>query len=1000
MQNFGCLTFHVSMAFQVTLLHHSVNWSAMSTSSDKPVRNCGSDEVALAVVGLRGRLVTGKDGDEMWNFLAERIQEDCEVGSGVNAGATQTWQSQSKSDFPSVPTAAQRVIRYTAQEALVRSGYTQFGCDQRRIATFDLQAECSGDSPTYTASCLAAVALASDRLSRQQCDIAIVAGTCSGSDPMLSPGDFGDGKRSLNNSRMSGVCVLLLKTLGSALKSHDAIHAQLLVSTHPRDTDNCTECSDGDKSLISAESLRTDDEYLALVKHLAQLKVGGYCATQPASSGDKTTSWREVQSRQFVSSHRHGTTHVNVREVQTVRAMNDPRSHHIVLCSAPDPLLAKRTMRMAEYTSKAKFSLSDLAYTTTTRSDHCDNLYAFIGSTVETLAAMARTPRIVRRSVAPAKVIFLFSENGTQYDGMAKTMYWTSPSCKHLLDECDSKSQLMGMDPFLGIIRGTLPLAQASRSQRFRALVAIEVAIARYFISLGVVPSLVLGSNVGSWAALCVAGAISLEATITLAHDYATIMDASLPVSARSEAPGALDIFGPTNAGSHKVNDEVAGLRDALSGCGLNSSARSTSQLMLARLIEATDDIFFTKPAIPIVSTETGQMLTDQDDLSSSILATGALGPSRPDYACAAAVEYLTGSLEDSRATDILILSIGPSPRWLDNMPNPTARPITTMITVKHDVKDWKAISLCLAKAYILKQPVRWDLFHADYNPKLDNNFLTHMLGPNVQVFRTANCYVVPVKLPDQPNAIIAPTAHAISTFLHFSFLIGYSLNQARWYLDVLDIEMHSRFAPFQAETMQWLLTMEGDPSIAGDSLKIASVPVESTDAPIVYATCHIKLRTGRLSSAREVQLRVSQLRKPAMVGRNRTQSIDNQTYYVKTPWLSYYTPRTVLKTIYTNSSTEATARADIRQGLGGADVFDAMVQLSATLTPFSGKIVRLAGVKIRCASMIRPVRSGLMNVYAELVSRSCERYLRYNVYAYNEDSMVAILKHISYPIG
>jgi acyl transferase domain-containing protein/acyl-CoA synthetase (AMP-forming)/AMP-acid ligase II/acyl carrier protein len=152
---------------------------------------------------------------------------------------------------------------------------------------------------------------------------------------------------------------------------------------------------------------------------------------------------------------------------------------------------------------------------------------------VERLRAFAsgqETPGVFTGTVTGTrpKVAFLFTGQGSQYAGMGRQLYETSPSFRSDLDCCSELLRSHLDLPLLDVIypgdTGVSLLDQTAYTQP--ALFALEYALARLWMSWGVRPDAVMGHSLGEYVAACLAGVLSLEDAITLVATRARLMQA------------------------------------------------------------------------------------------------------------------------------------------------------------------------------------------------------------------------------------------------------------------------------------------------------------------------------------------------------------------------------------------------------------------------------------------------------------------------------------------
>ncbi|MFD5698626.1 aminotransferase class I/II-fold pyridoxal phosphate-dependent enzyme [Streptomyces lasiicapitis] len=247
------------------------------------------------------------------------------------------------------------------------------------------------------------------------------------------------------------------------------------------------------------------------------------------------------------------------------------------------------------------------------------------------------------------KVAFLFSGQGTQYTGMANGLYDTHAPFARTIDRADAVLRPHLEVPLTDLLF-TDGGAERLRATRYcqPALVALEVALAELWLSLGVRPTAVLGHSVGAYAAACVAGAMSFEDALTLAATRGRLMDEQpgdgAMIACLGDAETVREVaagFGSlsvaaVNSPTHLVlsgeRAEVDAARTALVERSvvvkpLAVSGAFHSALMAGAagpLREAARSVRFAEPVIPWVSDATGETVgrIDADALADHLLGT------------------------------------------------------------------------------------------------------------------------------------------------------------------------------------------------------------------------------------------------------------------------------------------------------------------------------------------------------------------------------------------
>ncbi len=414
-------------------------------------------------------------------------------------------------------------------------------------------------------------------------------------------------------------------------------------------------------------------------------------AESPFYVNTRLTDWPagETPRRAGVSSFGIGGTnaHLILEEAPALPPSSPPRPWDLLLLSARSAAaLEQATDDLAASLSKASGeNLSDIAWTLQTGRRRFLYRRALVvpgGATAaETARALReRDPQRLLGSVEEAgdrSVAFLFPGLGDHYPGMAAGLYRDEPVFRREMDAAaEILRPLLGLDlrevlftteastgdggdggvdlrSMLGRggsqpIPAGSPLLRTSIAQP--AVFAVEVALARLWISRGVRPAALLGYSLGEYAAACIAGVFSLEDGLRVVAERARLIEGlpagamlAVALSAQEVASGLsarLSIAALNGPGLTVVAgppEEVEALARELGERGVVSRALPTTHAFHSWMMEPIAgsmgellaSVRLSAPTIPFISDVTGTWITAAEATDPAYWVSHLLRPVR-----------------------------------------------------------------------------------------------------------------------------------------------------------------------------------------------------------------------------------------------------------------------------------------------------------------------------------------------------------------------------------
>ena len=311
---------------------------------------------------------------------------------------------------------------------------------------------------------------------------------------------------------------------------------------------------------------------------------------------------------------------------------NDPRTTFVVLVTAKSAWsLEMNIQNLISYLEmKPDTSLPSLSYTTTTRRTQQPLRVSFAVSSISEATEALRSVQaeiIKPVSIKPPKVAFVFTGQGAHYPSLGKQLFENSRQFRSDILDFDRIGHSEGFPTFLPLLDGTITNATSFSPFVLQlGQTCIQMALARLWISWGVLPSAVIGHSLGEYAALNVAGVLSISDTIFLVGQRAellkkhctagthSLLAAAASVASTSQViggnkpniacisgPRETVVSGPTEQlMSYSKTLKAAGIKSVLLPCAYAFHSAQVTPI-LESFKESASSVSFANPAIPVI---------------------------------------------------------------------------------------------------------------------------------------------------------------------------------------------------------------------------------------------------------------------------------------------------------------------------------------------------------------------------------------------------------------
>ena len=470
----------------------------------------------------------------------------------------------------------------------------------------------------------------------------------------------------------------------------------------------------------------------------------------------KTTEWSHISGRKRVAvvnnfSAAGGNTTIALEEAPVrEKRGSDPRPSHTITISAKSKVSLKSNIqRLLAYLDKqenADVLLADLAYSLAARRNHYNYRLAINVTDVDSLRQQLTSKLDVVDSQKPIPatgappVAFVFTGQGAADKSMNLQLYHQSPFFHAQIEHLDRLAQRLGFPSFISAIDGSFPKDHAFSPVITQiAHTCIQIALAKYWETLGVTPEVVMGHSLGEYAAFCVAGVLSASDAIFLVGSRAQMLESLCTAgshkmmavkASRAEIERAANempydlacVNGPKETVLSGTTEQMEALAVPLKERGYRCifldvpfafHSAQTDPILDAFEETARKSVLFRAPTLPFVSPLLGKVVFDDKSLNAEYVRRATR--QTVDFLSALKSAQTTSIVEN----DTVWVEIGPHPVCAAFI-KATIDPAPIAVgSFRRGEDNWTTIAQSLGQLHCAGEQVRWDEFHRPFEASL-----------------------------------------------------------------------------------------------------------------------------------------------------------------------------------------------------------------------------------------------------------------------------------------
>ncbi|KXS96182.1 hypothetical protein AC578_2670 [Pseudocercospora eumusae] len=433
-----------------------------------------------------------------------------------------------------------------------------------------------------------------------------------------------------------------------------------------------------------------------------------------------------------------------VREKQQA----DPRQSHVVVVSAKTKAsLTGNLERLIAYLeANPATDLADLAYTSTARRYQHTHRVAITASDVAELTKKLTSSLNKVDSITPVgksgppQVAFSFTGQGASHKSMNLELYRDVPTFREHIHHLDTIAQNQGFPSFIPALDGSFPQDHEHIPVITQlALVCTEMALAKYWASLGVKPDVVIGHSLGEYAAMHVAGVITASDAIFMVGRRAQMLQekcqirshtmmavrASVAQIAESSA-GKRHTIACVNSPSDTVLSgtkaqmdeiqvplEAAGYRCIKLDVAFAFHSEQTEPILDDLEAVLKNGVVFQEPKMPYVSPLLGKTIFDGKTLNANYVRR----------ATREAVNFLPAMQNaidiEAVSEETVWVEIGPHPVCAGFIKSIVPSTQLAIPSIRRNEDNWKTVSGSMAALHLAGVALSWNEFHRPFESSL-----------------------------------------------------------------------------------------------------------------------------------------------------------------------------------------------------------------------------------------------------------------------------------------